>query len=68
MAAIDVVNFHEYTLSAADAGTVKAIFRGAIWQWYHQHQDDVLWSRWFFAVHVRDIRPVFVALVGDEPA
>lgn len=68
MAAIDAVNLNEFTLSGADANTVKTILRGVIWQWYNQHLDQVLWSKWFFSVRVRDVRPLFVALVGDEAA
>lgn len=44
----------------------RPIFAAAIWSWYAQHQGDVLFSKWFISIRVRDVRPLIEALAGPE--
>jgi hypothetical protein len=47
----------------------QAIARQA-WGWFYVHQGDVVFSHkvffWTINVHVRDLRPLFVKLFGEQ--
>lgn len=50
---------------------IQVIVAPLAWRWYRAHENDVLLSvgKWFirFNVRVRDLRPLFVTLFGEEP-
>lgn len=67
MAAIDAVSAGSVdTATEQEAEAFRELFKAAVWSWYHQHEDDTLFRKWFFAIRVRDVRVLVEAIVGPE--
>lgn len=53
-------------LSPAQIAALNMVF----WEWYHNHADTVLFKRkvllFSVTIRVRDLRPLFVMLFGEE--
>ncbi len=66
MYAIETVDLGDVVFHEDDVSTVKRAFTGAIWAWFHNHENDSIKSFWIISIRVRDLRFIFEALVGPE--
>jgi hypothetical protein len=48
--------------------TAEPYFREAIWAYYAKRKDDVLFSKWFITIRLRDVRFLIEDIAGPEPS
>ena len=67
----DQVILDNFLFGGLDLDDVQTFVGKFFWRWYAENQNDVIVTvgKWFvkFNVRVRDLRPLFVRLFGDEP-
>lgn len=62
-----LANASSDAFSNAILDAVRPIFARAIWAWFDEHQGDVLFSKWFITVRVRDVGWLIADIAGERP-
>lgn len=72
MSALDNISISNL---GVDKATLRRIMAEAIWEWYRENLDDVIYEKpvkvWKFGftvkIRIRDLRPLIERIAGPEP-